>query len=292
MMANRIDGNLDTGSVRWLVSWCHLAVREAGQHETTTAKSKLASYRYGKLKNLMDTSDWQYLCYNLQNMDLEVVPETVHQESFIVIKWALDQLHPTEGRLDAICGRLNIELSDPEDWAYEPGALSTESARELALQHVRDFNNQVPAFCLDPRIGVKVEFYYEGRPIHAMTRGELPSLQEHPSFMNIHHPNANIENVPIRPPPTNRINQQPASPMLNPRRISRNGKEKVMWTAAEVDALDRGLRTYGKNWAKILTTYKHQFSSTRSNVDLKDKARNEKMKRERAGLALGGFSCV
>ena len=68
-------------------------------------------------------------------------------------------------------------------------------------------------------------------------------------------------------------------------------RAKNVWTEAEVAALEAGLQKFGRSWASILAKYKKVFHPTRTNVDLKDKARNERMRRQRNGLGLGGFAC-
>ena len=48
-------------------------------------------------------------------------------------------------------------------------------------------------------------------------------------------------------------------------------KKKVYWTAAEVDALERGYKKYGRKWSKILEAFRVEFNTCRTSVDLKDK---------------------
>jgi hypothetical protein len=59
-----------------------------------------------------------------------------------------------------------------------------------------------------------------------------------------------------------------------------------MWTQEETDALEKGMEMFGNDWKTI----KNHFSETlkkRSNVNLKDRARNVKKKRKKEGLSLG-----
>lgn len=59
-----------------------------------------------------------------------------------------------------------------------------------------------------------------------------------------------------------------------------------MWTQEETDALEKGMEMFGNDWKTI----KNHFSETlkkRSNVNLKDRARNVKKKRKKEGLPLG-----
>lgn len=49
------------------------------------------------------------------------------------------------------------------------------------------------------------------------------------------------------------------------------------------------MKKYGNSWSYILTEYREHFHPHRTNVDLKDKARNEKNRRIRHGLDLGPF---
>ena len=65
------------------------------------------------------------------------------------------------------------------------------------------------------------------------------------------------------------------------------------WTPHELGLLEEGLRLYGPHWADILRHYgtgEVGFMPGRSQVDLKDKARNELKRRERSAEPLGPFS--
>lgn len=53
-------------------------------------------------------------------------------------------------------------------------------------------------------------------------------------------------------------------------------REKRVWTRDEVKALEEGLQQYETEWSTILSAYKTRFHPSRTAVDLKDKARNEK----------------
>jgi hypothetical protein len=59
-----------------------------------------------------------------------------------------------------------------------------------------------------------------------------------------------------------------------------------MWTEAETDALEKGMEMFGNDWKTI----RDHFSKTlerRSNVNLKDRARNVKRRRIKEGIPLG-----
>jgi hypothetical protein len=64
------------------------------------------------------------------------------------------------------------------------------------------------------------------------------------------------------------------------------------FSAREVQALQEGLSKFGKQWSLILSKYKNVFEPCRSNVDLKDKARNEKKRLQRARKPLGVWEIV
>ncbi|CAO3589410.1 unnamed protein product [Absidia cylindrospora] len=67
-------------------------------------------------------------------------------------------------------------------------------------------------------------------------------------------------------------------------------KAYTKWSSDEVDALDEGLQYYrGRQWRNILTKYAHRFAPGRTNIDLRDKARNEIKSRKIRGQDLGGF---
>jgi hypothetical protein len=73
-------------------------------------------------------------------------------------------------------------------------------------------------------------------------------------------------------------------------------RPKNPWTDYEVQLLEDGIRDFGSGqWAKILARHGRGdggFLAGRTSVDLKDKARNEKRRRQRNGEALGGFGRV
>ena len=67
-------------------------------------------------------------------------------------------------------------------------------------------------------------------------------------------------------------------------------RARTTWTDEEVNAIEQGLLRYrGTCWSLILKDGQRIFNSIRTQVDLKDKARNEKKRRQRLGLQLGGF---
>lgn len=70
-------------------------------------------------------------------------------------------------------------------------------------------------------------------------------------------------------------------------------RQKVPWTAEEVQHLENGLKIYGPGrWADILRDNRFAFHEKRSGVDLKDKARNVRISRETKNEPLGAFACI
>ncbi|KAJ3213241.1 hypothetical protein HDU67_003140 [Dinochytrium kinnereticum] len=63
-------------------------------------------------------------------------------------------------------------------------------------------------------------------------------------------------------------------------------RERRRWTADEVQALEEGMVKHGTSWALIAQDFGERMKD-RSQVDMKDKARNERIRRERANMALG-----
>jgi hypothetical protein len=77
-----------------------------------------------------------------------------------------------------------------------------------------------------------------------------------------------------------------------PQRTESAGRRrpKTAWTKEEVTALENGLTKYQcTRWADILKDYQNIFQSCRSQIDLKDKARNEIKRRQTNGESLDGF---
>ncbi|KAI3635903.1 hypothetical protein MIR68_006541 [Amoeboaphelidium protococcarum] len=81
----------------------------------------------------------------------------------------------------------------------------------------------------------------------------------------------------------------PPLPPRMPRPPESQKRAKLAWTEQEVAFLGHGMKKYGNQWSHILTEYREHFHPHRTNVDLKDKARNEKNRRIRLGLELGPF---
>ncbi|CAG8670718.1 7887_t:CDS:2, partial [Dentiscutata heterogama] len=71
-----------------------------------------------------------------------------------------------------------------------------------------------------------------------------------------------------------------------------NRQLRKKWTSEELQALEDGMREYGTHWVRILE--KHGTSNgplrNRTQVQLKDKARNEKQRRMKAGMDVGVFA--
>lgn len=69
-----------------------------------------------------------------------------------------------------------------------------------------------------------------------------------------------------------------------------NRRKKTPWTRDEILALEEGLLNYrGSCWAQILRDFSDRFNQCRTQIDLKDKARNEKNRRIKMNEDLGGF---
>ncbi|CAG8820644.1 5389_t:CDS:1, partial [Racocetra persica] len=83
----------------------------------------------------------------------------------------------------------------------------------------------------------------------------------------------------------------PNRPLINSIR-NHNRRLRKKWTNEELQALEDGMREYGTHWVQILE--KHGSSSgplrNRTQIQLKDKARNEKQRRMKAGMDVGVFA--
>ncbi|KAF0509109.1 myb DNA binding protein [Gigaspora margarita] len=79
---------------------------------------------------------------------------------------------------------------------------------------------------------------------------------------------------------------------LDTTRNNNNRQLRKKWSNEEIQALEDGMREFGTHWARILE--KHGTSNGplkhRSQVQLKDKARNEKQRRMKAGMDVGVFA--
>jgi hypothetical protein len=71
----------------------------------------------------------------------------------------------------------------------------------------------------------------------------------------------------------------------------RRVKKRIFWTHLELEALENGMKEFGTQWARILRMYggNHGPLRNRSAVQLKDKARNEKLRRIKSKQDLGVF---
>ena len=69
---------------------------------------------------------------------------------------------------------------------------------------------------------------------------------------------------------------------------------KKMWTDQELDALEEGMRQYGKQWSVIKKKYgdKGQVLKHRTAIQLKDKARSEFVRRQRDHIETGVFGIM
>ncbi|CAG8518991.1 12134_t:CDS:1 [Acaulospora colombiana] len=68
-------------------------------------------------------------------------------------------------------------------------------------------------------------------------------------------------------------------------------KTRSRWTSTELKALEQGMELFGTSWAQIIEKYGRENGplSNRNPVQLKDKARNEKLRRLKMELPLGIF---
>jgi hypothetical protein len=67
---------------------------------------------------------------------------------------------------------------------------------------------------------------------------------------------------------------------------------RIKWSEEELQALEGAMRVHGNKWAAILADYGaigriNRLLANRSQINIKDKARNERSRRERAGVPLG-----
>ncbi|KAG2216216.1 hypothetical protein INT45_002161 [Circinella minor] len=94
--------------------------------------------------------------------------------------------------------------------------------------------------------------------------------------------------IPMRTEITSRTT---AATTTVPERLLRLKRRKpyTPWTADEVAALEEGLGSHGPQWALIKCVYKEALRN-RTNVQLKDKARNELTYRKKAGEPLGVYA--
>jgi hypothetical protein len=67
-----------------------------------------------------------------------------------------------------------------------------------------------------------------------------------------------------------------------------------MWNKQELSALEKGMRKHGKAWASIKKDYgnKGQVLESRTQTQLKDKARSEFLRRLREGIEPGVFGIM
>ena len=108
---------------------------------------------------------------------------------------------------------------------------------------------------------------------------EIDSPYE-PSEISSILPNPDISNIILDP-------SNPLSPYQTkkfPRR--RPPGQKKPWTEEETNALEKGMKIFGNDWKAIKSHFSQELT-IRSNVNLKDRARNVKRKLERMELDLG-----
>ncbi|GBC09121.1 hypothetical protein RclHR1_08610008 [Rhizophagus clarus] len=118
---------------------------------------------------------------------------------------------------------------------------------------------------------------------------QIPSLTTSPHFSLPSLPSVVIsQSTPHRPaPPEPSVSDNIHEDFNHFRRM----KKRNYWTALELDALESGMKEFGTQWARILRMYggDHGPLRNRNAVQLKDKARNEKLRRIKSGLDLGVF---
>ena len=84
----------------------------------------------------------------------------------------------------------------------------------------------------------------------------------------------------------------PEGSLISQKKNQKHVKWKhVKWMQEELNELEEGMKKYGTNWSLILDSADGPLK-TRTTVQLKDKARNEKRRREREEISLGIFQIV
>ncbi|CAG8781169.1 36934_t:CDS:1, partial [Racocetra persica] len=75
------------------------------------------------------------------------------------------------------------------------------------------------------------------------------------------------------------------------RNIRRGRNFRRKWSEHELKALEAGMEEFGTSWSKIYDKYGNAYGilRNRSQIQLKDKARNEKLRRKRCGIEIGVF---
>ena len=96
---------------------------------------------------------------------------------------------------------------------------------------------------------------------------------------------ATRRNRPRRDLPILESNAAPILTTTESEDLPRLRKLNEYWTDEEVEALDEGLRLYSKRWSFIKAKYAHILYN-RTNVQLKDKARNIARQRRKQGIPL------
>ena len=124
-------------------------------------------------------------------------------------------------------------------------------------------------------------------PVASSSNGSAHNLLANRSLV-LERPPA-IANNNNAPPPAAAVQEQQRRATLpaNNNTAFKGRAARVQWTDDEVNALEEGLKRFGRQWAMILSHYRRRFHAVRTAVDLKDKARNEKRRRQRANLELG-----
>lgn len=79
----------------------------------------------------------------------------------------------------------------------------------------------------------------------------------------------------------------PTEAHIGGQKVPKRRKRNVFWTDEETNALEEGVRMFGRQWSKILRIFPRLHS--RTGQRLKDKAVNEYKRRRRSNEDLGGF---
>jgi hypothetical protein len=84
------------------------------------------------------------------------------------------------------------------------------------------------------------------------------------------------------------VTKRSSTHLIPQNKLKRKKQKRIEWTQEELEELEEGMKKFGTNWTLILSMSSGALKN-RTNVQLKDKARNEKRRREREGIPLGIF---
>lgn len=148
-------------------------------------------------------------------------------------------------------------------------------------------------------VSLGLKFFYHNRLLHEKHIGKELKKSSHYIVEN-EAPNHNFQDLEKYSAPSEKIaetnlqkvQRKPKPVAVNNGDQVNRSRSKTPWQDDEVKALENGIGKYGRGWASILSEYGGHFHPSRTNVDLKDKARNEKRRREKLGVNLGAFGMV